>query len=59
MIVNVKNTKAMIRGENAGKVTVEGKLPVVVCRKSVDSNSVLCQFAGVGQIKDEVVFEVN
>ena len=49
----------MIRGENAGKVTVEGKLPVVVCRKSVDSNSVLCQFAGVGQIKDEVVFEVN
>lgn len=49
----------MIRGENAGKVTVEGKLPVVVCRKSVDSNSALSQFAGVGQIKDEVVFEVN
>ena len=34
----------VISFENAGKVTMEGKFPCVVCRKVVGINSILCQF---------------
>ena len=40
---NVKKTKVMIRSENAGKITVKGKFSWAVCRKVVESNSILCQ----------------
>ena len=42
--VNVEKTKMKIIGENVGKVTIEGWFPCAVYRKSVASNSILCQF---------------
>ena len=35
----------MISSENAGKVTMEGKLPSAVCRQGLGINSILCQFS--------------
>ena len=35
----------MISNENAGgNITMEGKLPCVVCKKGAHINSILCQF---------------
>ena len=39
--VNVKKTKMMSNSVNTGKVTMEGKFPCAVCRKSVGSNCIL------------------
>ena len=39
--VNIKKKKMMVSSENAAKVTEEGKLPCVVWRKEVGSNSIL------------------
>ena len=41
----LKKTKMRISSNNAGKVTIEDKLPYAVCRKGADSNSLLCQFS--------------
>ena len=40
---NVEKTKIIISSENAGKVTEEDELLCAVCRKDLDSNSILCQ----------------
>ena len=71
--VNIK-TKMMTSSENTGMVTTVGKFPCAVCRKSVDSNSIIFRFcrccvnkrctlsygfAGVGCIRDVVVLKVN
>ena len=42
--MNVLRTNMMISSEDAGKVTEKGKLPSVVYRKGVGSNSIFCQF---------------
>ena len=39
--VNVKKRKTIISGENAGKVTGEGKLPCAACRKCIGSTSIV------------------
>ena len=38
------DTKMMISSENAAKVIIKGKFCCAVCRKGVDSNSILSQF---------------
>ena len=43
LIVNVKKANMMTSSENAGKATIEGKFPCVVCRNGAGSNSLLCQ----------------
>ena len=45
--------------EKAEKVRKEGKCLCAVCRKSVDSNSILCNFASVRLIKDSLVLKVK
>ena len=42
--VNVKKTRWMLCSENTGKFTKECEFPCAVCRWSVHSNSVICQF---------------
>ena len=37
----------LISSENAGKVTVEGEFICVFCKKSVGSNSIICQFCSI------------
>ena len=49
--VNVKKTRVMITSKNTEKLTEEGKFPLAVWRKSVGSNSILCQFCRC-QVKD-------
>ena len=71
--VNIKE-KMMTSSENTGMVTTVGKFPWAVCRKGVDSNSIICRFcrccvnkrctlsdgfADVGCIRDVVVLEAN
>ena len=41
----------MITSKNTEKLTEEGKFPLAVWRKSVGSNSILCQFCRC-QVKD-------
>ena len=45
--------------EKAEKIRKEGKCVCTVCRKSVDSNSILCNFASVKLIKDLLVLTVK
>ena len=44
LTVSVKKTKMAISGENAVKVSVEGKFPIAVCRQCVGRNHILCPF---------------
>ena len=41
--IDVKEMKLIISSEDVRKVTIEGKFTFVVCRKDVDSNSILRQ----------------
>ena len=42
--LNVKKTKMVKRSENVGKITEESKFFCTVCRKDIDSISILCTF---------------
>ena len=42
--INFKMAEMMISSKNDGKVTETGKFVCAVCRKSVGSNSIPCQF---------------
>ena len=42
--INVRKIKILISGENAAKLTGEGKFPCAICNNSVVSNFILCQF---------------
>ena len=44
LIVNIETTQMVVSSENAGKVTIDGEFSCAVCRKTVGSDSIICQF---------------